>query len=75
MYVEIEEIKVVVLHDGRMDTFNSAKYCGLSPKTMAMMRSSGDGPEYIKRGKVFYFKDALDSWIAAGKKQSTGRAA
>lgn len=75
MTINIEEIKVVMLPDGRMDTDNSAKYCGLSPKTMAMMRSSGLGPEYIKRGKVFYFKDELDRWIAEGKKQSTGCAA
>lgn len=75
MTIELEEIKVSVLPDGRMDTENSALYVGLKPKTMAMMRCSGDGPEFIKRGKIFYFKDALDRWIVAGKKQSTARAA
>jgi len=75
MTIALEEIKVSVLPDGRMDTENSALYVGLKPKTMAMMRCSGEGPEFIKRGKVFYFKDALDRWIADGKKQSTARAA
>ena len=75
MTIELEEIKVSILPDGRMDTGNSARYAGLKPKTMAMMRCAGTGPEFIKRGKIFYFKDALDQWIAEGRKQSTGRAA
>lgn len=73
MKVEVEQIEIVsvqILPDGRMDTNNSAKYVGLSPKTMAMMRCSGLGPEFIKRGKVFYFKSALDKWIAEGDKKT-----
>jgi hypothetical protein len=75
MTIELDKVKVFVLPDGRMDSENSALYVGLKPKTMAMMRCSGEGPEFIKRGKIFYFKDALDRWIADGLKQSTGRAA
>jgi hypothetical protein len=55
--------EVVVLPDGRMDTKNAATYVGYSEKTMAMMRCDGKGPEYIKMGKVFYFRDKLDEWI------------
>jgi len=75
MTIEIEEVKVSVLPDGRMDAENSARYAGYKPKTMAMMRCAGTGPEFIKRGKIFYFKDALDRWIADGKKKSTARGA
>lgn len=75
MTVVVEEVKVVMLPDGRMDTENAAKYLGFKPKTMAMMRTSGEGPEYTKRGRVFYFKKALDEWIAEGNRKSTGTAA
>lgn len=62
-----ETTKVLVLPDGRMDTQNAAKYVGLSDKTMAMMRSGGTGPTYVKRGKVFYFKEDLDQWLQQGR--------
>lgn len=75
MTFEFKQIKVTILPDGRMDSENGALYAGLRPKTMAMMRSAGTGPEFIKRGKIFYFKDALDRWIAEGLKKSTGRSA
>lgn len=71
MSMKVEEVNVVILPDGRMDTANSAKYVGLSPKTMAMMRCSGVGTEFIKRGKAFYFKRALDIWIAEGNRKTT----
>lgn len=75
MTIELEMTRVTVLPDGRMDVENSARYLGLKPKTLAMMRSSGEGPEYIKRGRIFYFKEELDRWIAEGRKKSTGFAA
>ncbi len=60
--------------DGRLDTPNAAEYIGLSQKTLAMMRCHGSGPKFIKRGRIFYFKDDLDSWILEeGKQKSTGR--
>lgn len=42
--------------DGRMDAANAARYAGLAPKTLAMMRCSGTGPMFVKRGRIFYFK-------------------
>jgi hypothetical protein len=62
--VEIERVKVVVYPDGRVDTENAARFLGLSPKTLAIMRSSGTGPRFVKRGRVFYFVDDLRAWIA-----------
>lgn len=69
-YTALESEPVHIYPDGRMDTKNSAKYVGLSEKTLAMMRCCGKGPDFIKRGKVFYFKADLDDWIQAGRQSS-----
>jgi len=55
--------EVQVYPDGRLNTKNAALYLGLRPKTLAMWRSNGTGPSFIKRGRIFYFKDDLDSWL------------
>jgi hypothetical protein len=31
---------------------------------IAIMRSSGTGPRFMKRGRVFYFLEDLQAWIA-----------
>jgi hypothetical protein len=59
----IEMIAVKMFPDGRMDTRNTALYLGLEEKTLAMKRSDGTGPSFIKRGRIFYFKEDLDAWI------------
>lgn len=33
--IELENTKITVLPDGRMDVENSARYLGLKPKTLA----------------------------------------
>lgn len=58
--------EVVMYPDGRMDTRNASTYTGLSEKTLAMMRCNGNGPKFVKRGRVFYFKDDVDLWLNAG---------
>ena len=61
------EVKsIVILPDGRMTTNNAATYLGLSEKTLAMFRSNGTGPKFIKKGRVFYFKEDLDAWLNEG---------
>lgn len=62
---------IVVLPDGRMDPKNAAAYLGLSVKTLAMKRCSGTGPRYVKRGRIFYFRHDLDSWVQSGLTGST----
>jgi hypothetical protein len=62
--MEIERLKVVVFPDGRLDTENAARYLGFSPKTLAMMRTTGTGPKFVKRGRVFYFLEDLEAWLA-----------
>jgi len=64
----VDEIKVQIFPDGRLDVPNAASYLGLKEKTLAMMRCKGTGPKFIKRGKVFYFQDDLNEWIQANGK-------
>lgn len=62
--------------DGRMDTESAALYLGRSPKTLAVMRCLGTGPSYIKRGRIFYFKEDLDAWLnEGGRIKSTAQSA
>jgi Helix-turn-helix domain len=58
-----QPVAVVILPDGRMNRKNAAKYLGLAEKTLAMHASRGTGPAFIKRGRVFYFRDDLDAWL------------
>jgi hypothetical protein len=67
--IEMSTVTVIILPDGRMDRRNAALYCGISEKTLAMHACRGTGPEFVKRGKVWYFKEALDRWILSGKGQ------
>ena len=59
----LKPIEVAILPDGRMDRKNAARYLGLAVKTLAMHASRGTGPAFIKRGRVFYFREALDDWL------------
>lgn len=68
----IEESGRVFIHpDGRMDRKNAARYIGCSPKTLADWALKGRGPNAVKvGGKVFYFKNTVDDWIATGSRQN-----
>ena len=65
------KVEVIMFPDGRLDAKNAGSYLGLSVKTLAMMRCKGTGPEFVKRGRVFYFKADLDEWINGGRASST----
>lgn len=65
-----ESPEVTVLPDGRMNSKNAATYIGLSEKTLAMMRCEGKGPEYVKLGKIFYYREKLDEWIKSFTKKT-----
>jgi len=61
-----------IFPDGRMDTNNAAAYVGVTPKSMAIMRSLGNGPAFFKLGKkCFYQREDLDAWIASRRATST----
>ena len=66
-----KSVEVVIFPDGRMDVPNAADYLGFSQKTLAMKRCDGTGPKFIKRGRIFYFKEDLDEWILKGGKRSS----
>ncbi len=68
------EIEIQLFPDGRMDCKNASAYLGLAEKTLAMMRCSGTGPMFIKKGRIFYYQEDLDTWLAAdGKSISTAQ--
>jgi hypothetical protein len=71
----IRQVDILIFPDGRLDTKNAAVYLGLSEKTLAMMRCQGTGPRFIKRGRVFYYQEDLDAWLAqAARVTSTAQA-
>ena len=72
--LSVKQVEVLVLPDGRVDSKNAAAFVGLSEKTLAMMRCSGKGPKFIKRGRIFYFVQDLEEWIKGGEARSTGQA-
>jgi predicted DNA-binding transcriptional regulator AlpA len=62
------------LPDGRLNTKSASTYLGLSMKTLAMMRTKGSGPKFIKRGRIFYYRSDLDEWLnSRGKSVSTAQ--
>ena len=67
-------IPVRMLPDGRMDAANAAAYLGVSKKTMANWRSRSEGPRFCKRGRIFYYRQDLDDWLAGGLAQSAAQA-
>jgi hypothetical protein len=60
-----------VLPDGRMDTKTAATYVGLSVQTLAIKRCNGTGPKFVKRGRIFYYREDLDEWLRAARVGST----
>lgn len=70
----IQTAQVLVLPDGRMDPKNASAYCGLSVKTLAMKRCQGNGPKFVKLGRIFYFREDLDAWLQRGRVVSTAQA-
>ncbi len=68
-------IDISIFPDGRLDVPNAASYLGLSQKTLAMMRCNGTGPKFIKRGRVFYFKEDLDEWLNVNGRLTSTRQA
>ena len=61
---EIETVRIRVLPNGNMDSNNAAKYLLRAPKTLAMWRMNGVGPEWKKvNGRVIYTKGWLDTFM------------
>ena len=61
---EVEQVRIRILPDGRMDRKNAAKYLGNAVKTLAMWEIEGKGPKSVLvGGRRFYFKNTLDAFI------------
>lgn len=54
-----------------MDVTSAAVCVGLSVKTLAKKRCNGTGPKFVKRGRVFYYREDLDEWLRAARVSST----
>lgn len=56
----------------RLTTKQAAEYTGLAPRYLENLRTSGDGPRFIKLArKVLYDTADLDRWLEARKHGST----
>jgi hypothetical protein len=64
----IEQVRVRVLPDGRMNRENAARYLGVAAQTLATWAVHGKGPPAKKvGGRNFYYRDDLDAFIGAGE--------
>jgi hypothetical protein len=54
-----------------MNRRNAAAYLGCAPRTLAQYASQGTGPRFLKRGRVWYFKEDLDAWLREGTAMGT----
>lgn len=53
--------------DGRMTPKGASEWSGYAEKTLAIMRSKGTGPRFIKRnGRIFYPLEDLKAWMNEG---------
>lgn len=61
----MDEVRVMVLPDGRVDRINAARFLGLAPKTLAEYHRLGKGPASRKvGGRRFYQLDDLQAFVA-----------
>ena len=55
-----------------LTTNEAAKYVRLSPRTLERYRVTGEGPRFLKIGRlVFYLQTALDDWLKTKARKST----
>jgi hypothetical protein len=70
---QIERVHVRVLPDGRVSRRNAALYVGCSPRTLEAWNYAGSGPPpHTVGGRVFYYLEDLDAWIAGPRPRVAG---
>ena len=69
-----QHVVVPTYPDGRVSAKGAATYLGLAEKTLAMMRSKGKGPKFVKRGRIYYYLEDLDKWLREARVSSTAQA-
>ena len=56
----------------RLRTAAAAAYIGSTKSTLEKMRVSGDGPPFMKLGRVVVYDTSdIDSWLASRRRRST----
>jgi hypothetical protein len=72
------ELKNATVASPLYTTPEAAQYVALSPKTLEKLRCIGGGPEFVRLGggagggrMVRYEREALDRWIARGRRRTT----
>jgi predicted DNA-binding transcriptional regulator AlpA len=62
----------VLTQSPKLRTIPAAEYCGSTKSTFEKYRLTGEGPAYIKIGRVVvYDRDDLDAWLASHRRMST----
>jgi len=70
-----KDLDIIMFPDGRLRSRDAAAYLGISPKTLATWRTRGEGPVFIKLGRIFYYKSDVDAWLSqAARVTSTAQA-
>jgi predicted DNA-binding transcriptional regulator AlpA len=56
-----------------LTTEQAAAFLGTSKHSLQMLRTRGDGPQFLKLGprKVAYLQKDLEAWAEAGRRTST----
>ena len=58
--------------DDLWTTAEAAEYVGMSPRTLERYRVTGEGPKYLKIGRlVYYLQRDLDDWLKTKVRRST----
>ena len=61
--------------DNLLDACAAARYLGLSARTLAKMRLSGNSPSFLKLGRrVLYRRIDLDTWLESRVARNTSDA-
>jgi hypothetical protein len=67
----VEQVKVIVLPDGRLDRKNAAAFLGRETKTLADWATKGIGPLNRKvGGRVFYYLRDLEAYRDTGAREA-----
>lgn len=68
-------MKPQIYIDGRMNPAAVQRDFGIAPKTLAIWRTTGTGPAFVKvGGRVFYFKKDVEAFCQGQRVRSTAQA-
>lgn len=70
--MNVQQIRIRVLPDGRVARADAAAYLGRTPKTLAEWSRLGRGPRPRRvGGRIFYMLDDLDAFVASGAREAS----